>query len=233
MVGAEDSRSANAVLKPPPGVRHEWWIYTRLADEMGVRLFDNRLASAAAKLAARATHTPLGRLLRVPERLIDGMLRRGGLPGTKAMSRDHPHGLLLPEQSGDDFLGTDRVLTSDGRVDLAPAAFASAFEQRVKVVLRLTNPNNRDLAIEGLRFSLELNEEPFTRGVSDQHVTVPRLGEETVEVIATTSVIDLLRQLQVLTRRQDLDFPYRLEGRIFLDDSLRSLDFERSGRLGR
>lgn len=110
---------------------------------------------------------------------------------------------------------------------------ATAFEQRVSVVLRLTNPNNQDLAIEGMRFSLELNERPFTRGVSDEHVTVPRLGEETIEVIATTTLIDLVRQFQVLTKRQQLDFPYFIEGRIFLDDSLRSIDFERSGRLGR
>jgi anaerobic selenocysteine-containing dehydrogenase len=148
---------ADAVLKPPPGVRHEWWIYTRLADEMGVRLFDNRLASTAAKLAARATHTPLGGLLRVPERLIDGMLRRGGLPGAKAMSRDHPHGLLLPEQSGDDFLGTDRVLTPDGRVDLAPAAFASAFEQRAEALYREERANADRLKLIGIRQMKRMN----------------------------------------------------------------------------
>ena len=114
---------ADAVLEPPPGVRHEWWIYTRLADHLGVTLFDHRAGSFAAKLAARLATTTLGRRLDVPGLLIDGMLRKGGLPGRKRMAREHPHGILLPEQRGGDFLGTDRVLTVDGRVDLAPAAY--------------------------------------------------------------------------------------------------------------
>lgn len=118
---------AGAALAPPPGVRHEWWIYTRLADLLGVTLFGHRGASAAAKLAARLTHSPLGRAIDVPGLLFDGMLRKGGLPGRRKMVREHPHGLLLPEFRGGDFLGSDRVLTSDGRVDLAPAAIVERF----------------------------------------------------------------------------------------------------------
>lgn len=116
-------------------------------------------------------------------------------------------------------------------VSLAPED-GGPFEQRVRVVLRLTNPNNEDLEFEGLRFQLELNERPFTRGVSNESVTVPRLGEATVEVIATTTLIDWVRQIGALTDQRDLDFPYALEGRLFLANSTRSMDFSRSGRLG-
>jgi anaerobic selenocysteine-containing dehydrogenase len=119
---------ADALLEPPPGVRHEWWIYTRLADELGVTLFGNRLASVAAKLAARIAGTPLRRFVSVPHLLIDGMLKKGGLPGGRRMQAEHPHGLLLPENPGGNFLGTDRVLTKDGRVDLAPAEFVRSFQ---------------------------------------------------------------------------------------------------------
>ncbi|HZR83989.1 MAG TPA: molybdopterin-dependent oxidoreductase [Candidatus Binatia bacterium] len=111
---------ADPVLAPPPDVRHEWWIYTRLADELGVTLFGNRLASGAAKAAARLSAAPLGGWIDVPGLLIGGMLKKGGLPGRKAMAREHPHGILLPEHRGGDFLGTDRVLTPDRRVALAP-----------------------------------------------------------------------------------------------------------------
>jgi anaerobic selenocysteine-containing dehydrogenase len=120
---------ADPVLAPPPGVRHEWWMYTRLADELGVTLFGNRLASGAAKVAARLSTSRLGRRLDVPSLLIDGMLRKGGLPGRKKMAREHPHGILLPEQKGGDFLGTDRVLTPDGRVALAPAEIVERFHR--------------------------------------------------------------------------------------------------------
>ncbi|MFP8875531.1 MAG: molybdopterin-dependent oxidoreductase, partial [Myxococcota bacterium] len=54
---------ADPILEPPPGVRHEWWMFTRIADEMGVTLFNNKALSAAAKLAARVAYTPLGKRL--------------------------------------------------------------------------------------------------------------------------------------------------------------------------
>ena len=125
---------ADRVLEPPPGVRHEWWMYARLADLLGVTLFENRLASGAAKVAARVSASPLGGWLDVPNLLVDGMLRKGGLGGRKKMAREHPHGILLPEHRGGDFLGTDRVLTSDGRVALAPRPIVERFEQTAEAL---------------------------------------------------------------------------------------------------
>jgi anaerobic selenocysteine-containing dehydrogenase len=126
--------AAGPVLEPPPGVRHEWWIYTRLADKLGVTLMGNRFVSGALKLAARLAHTPLGRWIRVPEMLISGMLRQAGQPSLKRMLREHPHGLRLPENQGDNFLGTERVLTEDGLVDLAPAEYVASFRDRAEVL---------------------------------------------------------------------------------------------------
>jgi anaerobic selenocysteine-containing dehydrogenase len=119
---------ADALLEPPAGVRHEWWIYVRLADALGLRLFDNRLASAASKLAARLERTPLRRFVSLPHLLLDGIMRKGGLPGGKKMVRSHPHGILMPPNAGGNFLGTGRVLTKDGKVDLAPAEILRTFE---------------------------------------------------------------------------------------------------------
>ncbi len=121
---------SDRVVDPPPGVRHEWWIYTRLADEMGVRLFESRAADLAAKLAARASGSPLGRWLDVPNLLVDGMLKQGNVPGVRRMRERHPHGLRLPRNEGGNFLGTDRVLKADGLVDLAPEPFVATFRER-------------------------------------------------------------------------------------------------------
>ncbi len=123
---------ADALLAAPAGVRHEWWMFVKLADALGVRLFGNRLGSAAAKLAARLERTPLRRFVSLPHALIDGMMKRGGLPGGKKMVRDHPHGILLQRNAGGNFLGTDRVLTEDGRVDLAPTEILRSFESRAE-----------------------------------------------------------------------------------------------------
>jgi len=148
---------ADAILEPPSGVRHEWWMYTRLADEMGVTLFGNRAVSALAKTAARAAYTSLGKWLPGPELLIDGMLKGGGLPGRKEMAEKYPHGLLLPENEGENFLGTERVLTEDGKVDLAPAPYVETFDARVEALFEEEKKNADRMKLIGIRQLRRMN----------------------------------------------------------------------------
>lgn len=147
----------DAVLDPPPGVRHEWWMFTRLADEMGVTLFKSKAVSAAAKLAARLAYTSLGKRLPGPELLIDGMLKGGGLPGRKEMVEKHPHGILLPENPGDNFLGTERVLTRDGKVDLAPGPYVSTFEEKLDGLFDEEKENGDRIKLIGIRQMRRMN----------------------------------------------------------------------------
>ena len=62
------------------------------------------------------------------------------------------------------------------------------FEQRIGLVLRVVNPNRRELAIDGMSFELELNGKKFARGVSDRSLSIPGLGEAPVDVSAVTSL---------------------------------------------
>ncbi|MBW2274955.1 MAG: molybdopterin-dependent oxidoreductase [Deltaproteobacteria bacterium] len=148
---------ADAILEPPPGVRHEWWMFTRLASALGVRLFDHRLGSAVAKLAARLADSSLRRLFPVKELLLDGMLKKGGLPGRKEMARKHPHGLLLPENEGENFLGTERVLTKDGKVDLAPVDFVATFGKVADALYREELANADRIKLIGKREMRRMN----------------------------------------------------------------------------
>lgn len=148
---------ADPVLEPPPDVRPEWWIYLRLADALGVTLFDNRLYSAAAKLYARIHPGPLGRVLPGPEKLIDGMFKQAGLPGVREMAEKNPHGLLLPENEGGNFLGTDRVLTPHGRVDLAPEPIVAAFEATAERLYAEELANRDRLKLIGMRQLKRMN----------------------------------------------------------------------------
>ena len=59
--------------------------------------------------------------------------------------------------------------------DLTPKDMA-IFEQRFDVKLRIQNPNDQELSINGLRFDIQLNEHEFASGMSGQHVAVPRFG---------------------------------------------------------
>ncbi len=117
-------------------------------------------------------------------------------------------------------------------VDLEPLE-STAFEQRFRVLLRLRNPNDRPVEIDGLRFQLSFNGERLATGLSDQAVTLPRLGDAVVEVTTTTTLLDLLNQALALNERSLDQAPaldYALDGRVYLARSLRTLHFERSGR---
>ena len=63
---------------------------------------------------------------------------------------------------------------------------AGLFEQRLAFKLRVLNPNNVEIPINGLSFEVELNGEPFAKGVSDKAVKVPRMGEAMLDVTAVT-----------------------------------------------
>jgi len=116
--------------------------------------------------------------------------------------------------------------------NLAPVE-ASLFEARVRVDLRLQNPNDFAVTCDGMRFDLELNEQPFLRGVSDERISLPRLGEQVVSVEGTTTTLDLWRQLRGLAADPGAGIAYRLEGRLFLVEPWRTgVDFERSGGVG-
>ena len=112
--------------------------------------------------------------------------------------------------------------------DLRPLG-AGLLEQRYEAVLRLRNPNDFAVPLNGLRYTLELNGQPFGTGSSSERVTLPRLGETTVAIESSTNIVQLLAQIGAM--RQG-GLAYRISGDAFLvgsDD--RSVAFESGGRL--
>lgn len=109
---------------------------------------------------------------------------------------------------------------------------AGSLEQRFAVGLRVINPNNRDIEVDGLDFSLDLNGRRLARGVSNENFTLPRLGEAETTVVVSTSLLDVLRQAVQLGQRQDEQLEYRLRGKLHLGGLLlRSIPFDHSGKL--
>lgn len=161
--------AADNVLKPPPEVREEWWMYTRLADMFGVTLMGNRFISGFFKLAARLAHTPLG-IISVPKVLISGMLKQSGQPDFRAMLKNHPHGLRLPDNPGGNFLGTPRVLTDDALVDLGPPDFVSTFNKQVEILFNDELNNLGKMKLIGKREVKRMN---------SSSANSPRLVKET------------------------------------------------------
>lgn len=107
-----------------------------------------------------------------------------------------------------------------------------SMEQRFAVGLRLTNPNNRAIAVDGLDFDLELNNVRLARGVTNNAFELPRLGEAETLVVVTTSLYDVLRHAMDLAGRRDTNLDYRLRGRLHLGQGfVRSLPFDHRGTL--
>lgn len=104
------------------------------------------------------------------------------------------------------------------------------FEQRFRMKLRILNPNDTELKINGLSFDVDLNGLPFAKGLSDRAVTVPRMGEAVLDVQATSNLGSVLKQLRELRKSGRERVDYRLSGRINVD-GFGSIPFERRGEV--
>lgn len=112
--------------------------------------------------------------------------------------------------------------------DIRPIG-AGLLEQRYEAVLRLRNPNDFDVPLDGLRYALELNGQPFGSGSTAERLTLPRLGEATLAVESSTNIAQLLAQIGAL-RSGGLD--YEISGDAFLAGSGdRSVAFSSGGQL--
>lgn len=114
--------------------------------------------------------------------------------------------------------------------NIAPADNMTFFEQRYHVTLRVQNPNNTALPVDGLNYNVTLNGKEFARGVSQDDVTIPALGEGLVHVTVTSSPFDWVRQIDQLNRNPDLRPSYKVDGNLYLKGIGNSrLPFSQSG----
>ena len=104
---------------------------------------------------------------------------------------------------------------------------STTFEQRLQVDLRIRNPNDFDLLVTGIDFTLTLNGKRLARGLGNTGITVPRLSDAVVSVQTSTSTIDVVHQLLNFSRTQNLS--YEITGLLHLKDG--RLPFDNSGTL--
>ncbi|HEY5627299.1 MAG TPA: LEA type 2 family protein [Nitrospira sp.] len=83
---------------------------------------------------------------------------------------------------------------------------ATAFEQRLQVDLRIQNPNDYDLIMTGIDFTLSGNGKRLARVLGNQEVTIPRLSDAVISVRTSTSTFDLIRQFMSFSQKQDLTY---------------------------
>ncbi|MHC9062376.1 LEA/WHy family protein, partial [Nitrospira sp. CMX1] len=83
---------------------------------------------------------------------------------------------------------------------------ATMFEQRLRVDLRVRNPNDFDYHLTGIDFTLNLNGKRLARGLGSKEVTIPRLGDAVMTIDTSTSTLDIVRQLFQFSQKQELTY---------------------------
>jgi LEA14-like dessication related protein len=103
------------------------------------------------------------------------------------------------------------------------------FSQRVLVRMRVFNPNSRELPIEGLSYTIEVNDAELGTGGSASPFTVPAMGEAEFDLQFTANLAGALAKL--LTRRNSSEtLDYRLRGNVNLSSGfLRRIPFDERG----
>ena len=91
------------------------------------------------------------------------------------------------------------------------------FEQRFDVQLRIQNPNETELGLNGMRFEIDLNEKEFATGMTGEKVVVPRFGSQVLNVEVITGLSSFLRQFQQLNKTGTNKVRYRIKGTAFVE----------------
>jgi LEA14-like dessication related protein len=105
---------------------------------------------------------------------------------------------------------------------------ANFMEQELRVRMRVENPNDRSLPIQGLTYTVYLGGQEFANGVSDASFVVPALGTAEFNMDVTANAAGALFAILSEPRGQGID--YRMKGRVELSRGwLRSIPFEQSG----
>ncbi|WP_237065324.1 LEA type 2 family protein [Microbulbifer guangxiensis] len=97
---------------------------------------------------------------------------------------------------------------------------SSGNELRFRIRLRVFNPNNSELALSGLYYTLKLAGHKVVTGTASNLRPVPAYGQEDITVDATASLVgSLMAAADLLGRPRDA-VPYELQAKLGLRRSI-------------
>jgi LEA14-like dessication related protein len=104
------------------------------------------------------------------------------------------------------------------------------FQQNFLVRMRIQNPNDRALPVNGLGAELKIAGESFATGVSNRAFTVGAFGETEFEItVRANMAVGLLKLLSKGDKQLD-SIDYDLSGKVSIDlPFMRSIPFHQSG----
>lgn len=109
------------------------------------------------------------------------------------------------------------------------------FEQQLRARVRVQNPNDLELRVRGITYSIRLGGEELGRGLSGSSFVVPARGEAEFDMTVTANLAGtLLRLMERARKAGDMpnELPYELRGEVTLASGvIRKVPFEKKGSL--
>ncbi len=147
---------SDAMRPPEEDQRDEFRIYRDLTRAAGLRFFGSWVVSVLVGAEGHLRRLPVvGRLFELTQKRIFGMILRFAAGLSLRKARKHPHGFHLEPLKEKNFLGR-RVLTGDGKVDLAPAPLVDA-ASRLEARYREELDSRGSIRLINMRESLSHN----------------------------------------------------------------------------
>jgi LEA14-like dessication related protein len=104
------------------------------------------------------------------------------------------------------------------------------WQQHLQVRMSVHNPNDRELPVEGLSYSLEVNGEECAHGESGASFVVPARGDAEFDMNITANAAAAL--LRMFAHGNAAPVQYRIHGKVQLSSGLlRSVPFDQQGEL--
>ena len=104
------------------------------------------------------------------------------------------------------------------------------WQQHLLVRMSVHNPNDRELPVQGLNYTLDVNGEECAHGESGASFVVPARGDAEFDMNVTANAAAAL--LRMFVRGNAAPIEYRIRGKVELSSGLlRSVPFDQHGEL--
>jgi LEA14-like dessication related protein len=102
------------------------------------------------------------------------------------------------------------------------------WKQRVRLRLRVQNPNERTLPVKGITYTIDLDGQPFADGESATAFTVPAGGEAEFDTTVNVNLASTV--VRYLGHGSEQSIQYHIKGKVSLSAGLwRSIPFDQQG----
>mgnify|MGYP002737428787 CR=1 FL=1 len=105
------------------------------------------------------------------------------------------------------------------------------FAQRFKVRVKVINPNDLELPVRGLEYTIIMMGDSFAEGTSTESFVLPALGEAEFEMLVTTNFVSSFGRLLSRVQGGKLEnIDYEITGKVMVDKGMvRKIPFNHRG----